>query len=129
MNTLPGRIVADGGRLAVAVGDGQSIIIRHGNFGGLAAGRAGPCSASGPRISCPRATAPLPSDVHRFSAPVTLTESLGNETLLFAQLAGIEITARMQRPRVVADGEVINFLLDRQRLHLFDADTGRSLRN
>ncbi|MBN9022863.1 MAG: TOBE domain-containing protein, partial [Rhizobiales bacterium] len=71
----------------------------------------------------------IPADAHPFSAPVTLTESLGNETLLFAQLAGNEITARMQRPRPVADGEIVNFLLDRQRLHLFDAETGRSLRN
>jgi multiple sugar transport system ATP-binding protein len=71
----------------------------------------------------------VPADPHRFSAPVNLTESLGNETLLFAQFAGSEITARMQRPRPVADGEVIDFLMDRERLHLFDAETGRSLRN
>ena len=52
---------------------------------------------------------------------------LGNETLLFAQFGGTEITARMQRPRPVAAGEVLNFLLDLDRLHLFDAEDRRAI--
>jgi multiple sugar transport system ATP-binding protein len=69
----------------------------------------------------PRHAAPL-------SAPVTLTEMLGNETLLFVNLGRNEVVSRMQQPRPVVIGEVLAFRLNLDRLHLFDPQTGRSLR-
>ncbi|MCB1487158.1 MAG: sugar ABC transporter ATP-binding protein, partial [Bauldia sp.] len=129
MNTLPGTITADtGAGMAVALSGDRSIAIHASDFEGLAAGRKVILGVRSEDI-VPEGHGLLPADAYRFSAPVTLTESLGNETLLFAQFGDSEITARMQRPRPVADGEVIDFLLDRGRLHLFDAETGRSLRN
>jgi len=128
MNTFDGRIVADGDGLAVALADGSRITLSAGRFGGLAAGREVILGVRAEDV-VPEGHGMVPSDIHRFSAPVTLTESLGNETLLFAQFGGSEITARMQRPRPVAEGEVLDFLMDRDRLLLFDAETGRTLRN
>ncbi len=128
MNTLPGRLVGDGDGIAVELGPDQRIAIRGNGFTDLAAGRKVTLGVR-PEDIVPQGHGMVPADAHHFSAPVNLTESLGNETLLFAQFAGSEITARMQRPRPVADGEVIDFLMDRERLHLFDAETGRSLRN
>ena len=128
MNTFNGRIVADGDGLAVALADGSRVTLRAGRFEGLAAGRAVILGVRAEDV-VPEGHGMVPTDIHRFSAPVTLTESLGNETLLFAQFGGSEITARMQRPRPVAEGEVLDFLMDRDRLHLFDAETGRTLRN
>jgi len=69
-----------------------------------------------------------PERAHRFTAPVNLTESLGNETLLFAEFGGADLTSRMQRPRPVDEGETLTFLMNIERLHLFDAASGRSLR-
>jgi multiple sugar transport system ATP-binding protein len=128
MNTFAGRIVADGDGLAVALGDDRRIGIRGTDFDGLAAGRNVVLGVRSEDV-VPEGHGLVPVDAYRFSAPVTLTESLGNETLLLAQFGAGEITARMQRPRPVTEGEMINFLMDRERLHLFDAETGRSLRN
>jgi len=128
MNTFAGRIVADGDGLAVALGDDRRVAIRGADFAGLAAGREVVLGVRSEDV-VPEGHGLAPGDAYRFSAPVTLTESLGNETLLLAQFGAGEITARMQRPRPVTEGEMINFLMDRERLHLFDAETGRSLRN
>ncbi len=128
MNTMPGRVEDDGDGIAIGLGDGQRIAIPDRDFAGLAAGRAVTLGVRSEDV-VPEGHGLVPADAHRFRAPVTLTESLGNETLLFARFGGSEITARMQRPRPVAEGEVLDFLLDRGRVHLFDAETGRSLRN
>ncbi|WP_226625306.1 ABC transporter ATP-binding protein [Alloyangia pacifica] len=60
--------------------------------------------------------------------PVKLSEPLGNETLLFTEFGGENWTARMLNPRVVKRGEVLRFHLDLSRAHLFDAETGLTLR-
>ncbi|MGJ8533921.1 MAG: ABC transporter ATP-binding protein [Alphaproteobacteria bacterium] len=61
-------------------------------------------------------------------ATVTLTELLGNESLLFADVGGTDFVARMQQPRIVEDGEKVRFHVNGSRLHLFDAETELSLR-
>ena len=128
MNTLPGRLVGDGDGLAVELSPDVRIGLRADRFEHLEPGRKVTLGVRSEDI-VPEGHGLVPTDPYRFSATVDLTESLGNETLLFASFGGGEITARMQRPRPVAEGEVIDFLMDRERLHLFDADTGRSLRN
>jgi multiple sugar transport system ATP-binding protein len=59
---------------------------------------------------------------------VTLTEPLGTETLLFTELAGTELQAKMLNPRPVAPGERLRFGIALDRCHLFDAVSGDSLR-
>ncbi len=59
---------------------------------------------------------------------VTLTEPLGTETLIFATLAGTEVQAKMLNPRPVTPGEVLRFGIALDKCHLFDAETGASLR-
>jgi multiple sugar transport system ATP-binding protein len=70
----------------------------------------------------------LPARAWFFEAPVLLTEPLGNETLLVMPFAEREAVARMYRPRPVAPGEVLRFAVDLDRIHLFDRETGLSLR-
>ena len=60
--------------------------------------------------------------------PVEFGEMLGNETLLFASLGEHEFISRMQRPREITSGETLTFHLNLDRMHLFDADTGESVR-
>jgi len=59
---------------------------------------------------------------------VSLSEPLGNETLLFVDLGGAEWTSRMLNPSNVRRGTQMTFRLDLARAHLFDAATGVSLR-
>ncbi|MBV7393470.1 ABC transporter ATP-binding protein [Mameliella sediminis] len=68
-----------------------------------------------------------PTNAVDFQATVPLTESLGNETILFAEAAGVPFTARMQQPRDVAEGECLSFHADADRLHVFDPETEQSL--
>jgi multiple sugar transport system ATP-binding protein len=59
---------------------------------------------------------------------VTIAEPLGTETILFADLGGREIQGKMLNPRVVSPGETLDFTLDLTRLHVFDKESGRSVR-
>ena len=60
---------------------------------------------------------------------VALAEPLGSETMLVTELGGVEIQAKMHNPRPVAGGEVLPFELHIEKCHLFDAETGQSLRD
>lgn len=64
---------------------------------------------------------------HELSLTITLSEPLGSETVLFAQMARQEIQAKMLNPRPVQPGETLACELDLSRCHLFDAVTQRSL--
>ena len=59
---------------------------------------------------------------------VGVSEPLGTETLLYTQLAGQEILAKMLKPRIVKDGETLTFNLDLGQCNLFDATTEKNLR-
>ena len=60
---------------------------------------------------------------------VALAEPLGAETMIFSELGGVEIQARMHNPRPVASGETLPFELHIEKCHLFDAGTGRTMRD
>lgn len=66
--------------------------------------------------------------VHELDLPVTLTEPLGTETLLFTELAGTEVQAKMFNPRPVRPGEQMRFRLMLDKCHVFDAASGAALR-
>jgi len=63
----------------------------------------------------------------RFKQTVSIAEPLGTETLLFTEFGQQEVLSKMFNPRPVAEGEEIGFALNIDRLHLFDAASGRSL--
>jgi multiple sugar transport system ATP-binding protein len=128
MNILSGRITRDAdGKPAVAIDNGPVVAIDPDNFEALNEGRLVSFGIRSEDI-VPEGHGMPPEQAHRFTAQVNLTESLGNETLIFAGFGGTDVTSRMQRPRPVAEGETLTFLLNKERVHLFDADTGRSLR-
>ncbi|MFK7995709.1 MAG: ABC transporter ATP-binding protein [Granulosicoccus sp.] len=62
-----------------------------------------------------------------FALTVNLSEPLGTETVLFGEIAGQEIQAKMLNPRPVVMGETLQCQLDLSRAHLFDANTQQSL--
>ncbi len=60
--------------------------------------------------------------------PVVLAEPLGTETIVFTELGGQEILAKMLDPKPLSVGEALTFTLDLERLHVFDAESGASIR-
>jgi multiple sugar transport system ATP-binding protein len=67
-------------------------------------------------------------EVAALELPVSITEPLGNETLVFVTFAGKEWVARMLNPHPLKSGETIAMSVDLSQAHLFDAVTGASLR-
>ncbi len=127
MSMLSGRIAHSADGLGVELAPRQTVPVDAGRFAGLQEGRQVLLGIR-PEDIVPEGHGLLPDRAYRFRASVALTESLGNETLLITELAGHEVTSRMQRPRPVAVGETLDFMLNTERLHLFDAETGRTLR-
>jgi multiple sugar transport system ATP-binding protein len=60
---------------------------------------------------------------------VLLTEPLGTETILFTNVAGTEVHAKMLNPRPVKPGETLKFQLMLDKCHLFDAASTNAIRN
>ena len=58
---------------------------------------------------------------------VSITEPLGNETLVFFEFAGRDWVSRMLNPRILASGQILNATFDLSQAHLFDATTGNSI--
>jgi multiple sugar transport system ATP-binding protein len=69
------------------------------------------------------------SEVHRVELPVSITEPLGNETLVFAEFNGVDWVSRMLNPKPLKTGDRIGMSFDLSRAHLFSAETGKTLRN
>lgn len=67
--------------------------------------------------------------VHQTQLPVSLTEPLGNETLVFLGFTGKDWVSRMLNPRRLASGEMISISFDLSQAHLFDAASGKTLRS
>ncbi|QKD05071.1 ABC transporter ATP-binding protein [Mesorhizobium loti] len=69
------------------------------------------------------------ADVHEIELPVTVTEPLGNETLVFVEFNGTDWVSRMLNPRPLRSGERVAMSLDMSQAHLFATDTGKTLRS
>lgn len=125
MNLIDGVISESG---VIALSDGQTIPLPHSAGAGVHTGqkvqlgfRADSLSPEGHGISEDGAHVNL--DLH-----VALSEPLGTETLLFSELAGTEIQAKMLNPRPVSVGEKLSFRLLLDKTHLFDAETTNIIR-
>ncbi len=54
---------------------------------------------------------------------VTLTEMMGAETFLYFQIAGVDVTARVNPRTTAKHGDHIKVALDANKIHLFDKET------
>jgi len=69
------------------------------------------------------------SAVHQGELKVSITEPLGNETLVFLDFAGRDWVGRMLNPRPLLSGDRIAVSFDLSKAHLFDAASGKTLRS
>lgn len=127
MNFFDGVLESDGDGLSV-VSNALRITVPQGRFAaGLVAGQKVVAGLRSEDI-VPLGHGLHPAEAAGVEAQVVLSEFLGNEALLFAQLSDAQFVARMQQPRWIEDGETVRFHLNSDRLHLFDAETELSLR-
>ncbi|PRD43829.1 sugar ABC transporter ATP-binding protein [Phyllobacterium phragmitis] len=69
------------------------------------------------------------TDIHQLDLPVSITEPLGNETLVFVEFNKRDWVSRMLNPKALATGEKVTMSLDLSQAHLFSTETGRTLRD
>jgi multiple sugar transport system ATP-binding protein len=74
---------------------------------------------------------PRPGEVDdawaRFTLPVELVESVGNEALVYLTLGGGQLVARTAPHRAPRAGETVEVAIDMRRAHYFDAGSGERL--
>lgn len=126
MNFVEGKVISIAGGQSF-VGHGLTVPVVLSRFSRIEEGQEVTLGVR-PEDIVPEGHGLLPSHAVVFERKVNLTEALGNETLLFIAQGDTELVARMQQPRDVADNEVMRFQLNIDRIHLFDAKTGISLR-
>jgi len=128
MNLIPGEIVKREDRLHVVFNADQSVPV---------SGRLADKVSEGQKVIFGfRADDMMPDDhavpilgeACRLRLTVDIAEPLGTETLLFSTLSGVGIQAKMFNPRAVIPGEVMDFNCALDKTHLFDAQTGKSVR-
>jgi len=128
MNQLEAKVVSATGRPVARLSDGVEVPLPADVAGKTQEGQA---IVIGFR---PESFAPRGHSLHEaeqslsLNRAVSIAEPLGTETILFADLGGKEVQGKMLNPRVVTPGEMLEFTLDLARLHVFDAESGRSLR-
>lgn len=120
---------------ATVNGDATGIILEDGTELSLASRFTGKVNANQSVVFGFRADNLMPQghglstgdELASFDLTINLSEPLGTETVLFAEVAGQEVQAKMLNPRPVSLGEVLHCELDLSRTHLFDAQTQHSL--
>jgi len=70
----------------------------------------------------------LASDGAGLPASVVVVEPTGADTQVFAKFSGTELTAVFRERHDFKPGETIRLVPDHERTHLFDAQSGKSLR-
>ncbi|WP_112323094.1 ABC transporter ATP-binding protein [Oceanibium sediminis] len=67
-------------------------------------------------------------DSARVALDIILSEPLGTETILYTTIAGQEAQGKMFGPRNVLPGETLEFDLAMDKAHIFDAESGKTVR-
>ncbi len=68
-----------------------------------------------------------PSNNWSFQKSINLAEPLGTETQLFFTIKNKEIISRMYNPKDVKVGDKIDFQIDPNKVHFFDAETEKAI--
>ncbi len=124
MNLLPGRI--DQGQ--VILQDGSAVPVPAALAGFVRQGQAVQLGLR-PDDICPVGYGlGQPRDYANLDLTVDIAEPLGTESLIYTSVAGQEVQAKLYGTRIVQAGEALEFRLSLDQAHLFDAETGRSVR-
>jgi multiple sugar transport system ATP-binding protein len=118
MNHIPARL-ADGGERAIEIEGGPRLKLPD-SFGALP-DRAGQPIVLGLR---PEAFAPAGNGrAPDLEATIRFVEPLGSDTLVFFELGGAEVIARLPPSSQLQEGRSVPLAIDPDRTHLFDMET------
>ena len=67
------------------------------------------------------------TEPHRMDLPIALVEPLGSEALVFIDLGGEEVVAKLYRVSGDLPTGTVSMVLDLDQIHLFDAESGLRL--
>ena len=127
MNFFHGAVGSEAGGQAVRCGD-FTVPRPTARFTSLESGQSVILGVR-PEDIVPRGHGMTPQNSVALNGQVVLSEMLGNESLILLRLGKTEAMVRMQQPRPVAPGALLPLQLNLDRLHLFDPESGRSLRS
>jgi multiple sugar transport system ATP-binding protein len=119
MNFLPATLRRDGGGARLEMADGVSVPLPRD-----VAGQDGQKVIFGTR---PEHLALAP-DGGGLAASVVVVEPTGADTQVFAKIGGADVTAVFRERHEFRAGDAIRLVPDHDRTHLFDAESGKSLR-
>ena len=130
MNLLPGTLLREGDHVSVRLDDAPSVVIGVDLFGALDNAPANGAVMVGVRPEHLRTSPSTGATARDESAEaiVELAEPLGHEQLLHLRVAGVSIIARGAPGVRPEPGSRIRVTVEHDRVHLFDAQTGVSLR-
>lgn len=128
MNLVDGEIVKEGGTATVKLSENVIVPIPEGLEDKVTNGQKIHFGFRADNLMPEGHTLPMEGQVVSLDMDVAIAEPLGTETLLFADLDGIEVQAKMLHPRLVQPGERLTFKLMLSKCHLFDAETTRAIR-
>ncbi|MCV6592850.1 MAG: sn-glycerol-3-phosphate ABC transporter ATP-binding protein UgpC [Silicimonas sp.] len=123
MNLIPARIAGD----EIAFNDGQQIPLPD-RFTALVTEGQSVIFGLRPDHLCPdKKQRETGTSLVEIPLKVHMIEPHGAEMLLHARLAGQPVLGKMYAPRPVAPGDQLTFQLALDKIHLFDAASGRSV--
>jgi multiple sugar transport system ATP-binding protein len=120
MNFLPGRLRRANGEARIELVGGTTMPAPRGCAG-----------ADGQRIifGVRPEHFTLAADAGGLAAQVVVVEPTGADTQVFAKIDGVEVNAVFRERHDFRAGEAIRLVPDYERTHLFDAESGKSLKN
>jgi multiple sugar transport system ATP-binding protein len=119
MNFLPGKIRREAGGAKVEIANGVAVPMPRD-----AAGEDGQLVVFGVRPE----HLELASDGQGLPAKVVVVEPTGADTQVFAKIGESDVTAVFRERHDFRAGDAIRLIPDHERTHLFDAATGKSLK-
>ncbi len=128
MNLVDGEIVKDGDVALVKISANVSIPVPEGLENKVTNGQKIYFGFRADNLMPEGHTLPMEGQLASLDMDVVIAEPLGAETLLFADLDGTEVQAKMLHPRLVQPGERLTFKLLLSKCHLFDAETTLAIR-
>lgn len=128
MNLIPGQIIAKDDRLQISFNSDQTVPVPARLAEYVKEGQKVTFGFRADDLMPKDHALPVLGEASNLRLTVDIAEPLGTETLLFSNFAGIDIQAKMFNPRPVRPGEVMEFVFAIDKTHLFDAETGKSLR-
>ena len=120
MNIIDGTVTET---RTIALSDGQEVPLPHTARSSVTVGQAVQLGFRADNLSPEGHGISEEGENLSLDLQVLLSEPLGTETLLFVELAGKEIQAKMLNPRPVSVGEKLRFKLRLDKVHVFDAAT------